>query len=164
MMTGRESAGARFNEQAALEELERLQHAIQESRRQRGQTVEEFDAFVRSFKNPAPERATTAPPVAVRSGSCAGHSAGHSSGSAAAARDPRRGRPRCRRRLHRCRSSTFQSRLFGPRGRQLGFRTLIAGLAAIAVVVVAAVLLLNRRGADDAAPAPQPPRPSPMRP
>src|SRR4249919_1514391 len=61
MMTGRESAGAPFDEQAALEELERLQRAIEASRRQRGQTVEEFDAFVRSFKNPAPERVT--PPV-----------------------------------------------------------------------------------------------------
>ena len=71
MMTGPESAGAPFDEQAALEELERLQRAIEESRRQRGQTVEEFDAFVRSFKNPAPERrhaAVSAPaaPVTVR--------------------------------------------------------------------------------------------------
>ena len=47
-----------FDEQAALEELERLQRAIRESRRQRGETVAEFDAFVRSFKDPAPGRDT----------------------------------------------------------------------------------------------------------
>ena len=40
-----------FDEQAALEELERLQHAIQETRRLRGKTVDEFDAFLRSFKS-----------------------------------------------------------------------------------------------------------------
>lgn len=38
-----------FDEQAALEELERLQQAIADSRRRRGQTVDEFNAFVRSF-------------------------------------------------------------------------------------------------------------------
>jgi hypothetical protein len=46
-----------FDEQAALEELERLQRAIEESRRRRGETVDEFNAFVRSFKRrdePAP--------------------------------------------------------------------------------------------------------------
>ena len=45
-------------------------------------------------------------------------------------------------------------RVVRPRGKRLGFPTLIAGLAAIAVIVVAAVLLLNRRGAPDAASAP----------
>jgi hypothetical protein len=48
-MNTENTASAPFNEQAALEELERLQRAIEESRRQRGQTVAEFDDFVRSF-------------------------------------------------------------------------------------------------------------------
>jgi hypothetical protein len=43
-----------FDEQAALEELERLRAAIQESRRQRSQRNDEFDAFVRSFRAPPP--------------------------------------------------------------------------------------------------------------
>ena len=40
-----------FDEQAALAELERLAEKIQTSRRQRAQAVEEFDAFVRGFRN-----------------------------------------------------------------------------------------------------------------
>lgn len=41
-----------FDEQAALEELERLRAAIEESRRQRSQRSDEFEAFVRSFRTP----------------------------------------------------------------------------------------------------------------
>ena len=154
MMTGRESAGAPFDEQAALEELERLQHAIEESRRQRGQTVEEFDAFVRSFKNPAPERDTQPrdrPSVRRsrprRSCALAPPRRLMPRGSAAAA-GYRRTRPtRCRRRPRRCRVVDVSEPVVRPRGNALASRTLIAGLAAIAVVVVAAVFLLNRRGA-----------------
>src|SRR5438874_4243749 len=43
-----------FDEQAALEELQRLRDAIQESRRQRSQRSDEFEAFVRSFRAPSP--------------------------------------------------------------------------------------------------------------
>jgi hypothetical protein len=39
-----------FDERAALEELEQLAEKIQRSRRQRAQTVAEFDAFVRTFR------------------------------------------------------------------------------------------------------------------
>jgi hypothetical protein len=82
-MTGTDSTGGtRFNEQAALEELERLQRAIEASRRKRGQSVEAFDAFVRSFKTttrtqedaktdavpvlPPSEPRTEAPPVTLQ--------------------------------------------------------------------------------------------------
>jgi hypothetical protein len=82
-MTGTDSTGGtRFNEQAALEELERLQRAIEASRRRRGQSVDAFDAFVRSFKTttrtqedaktdavpvlPPSEPRTEAPPVTVQ--------------------------------------------------------------------------------------------------
>lgn len=41
-----------FNEQEALAELERLAERIQLSRRQRERAVEEFDAFVRTFRSP----------------------------------------------------------------------------------------------------------------
>jgi len=58
--------GHPFNEQAALEELERLQAAIEQARRQRGQTVDEFDAFVRSFRNPPPADPVPVRPPAVR--------------------------------------------------------------------------------------------------
>jgi Domain of unknown function (DUF4115) len=51
-----------FDEQAALEELERLRQAIEESRRRRTQTSDEFEAFVRSFRAPAAGSATAAPP------------------------------------------------------------------------------------------------------
>src|SRR3954470_2687059 len=42
-----------FDEQAALAELERLRDAIQETRRRRSESSDEFDAFVRSFRDPA---------------------------------------------------------------------------------------------------------------
>jgi hypothetical protein len=58
--------GRPFNEQAALEELERLQAAIEQARRQRGQTVDEFDKFVRSFRNPPPAETVPARPPVVR--------------------------------------------------------------------------------------------------
>ena len=40
-----------FDERAALDELERLAERIQASRRQREQTVAEFDAFVKTFRD-----------------------------------------------------------------------------------------------------------------
>jgi hypothetical protein len=43
-----------FDEKAALAELERLQRAIEESRRQRKDAVTRFDQFVASFERPAP--------------------------------------------------------------------------------------------------------------
>lgn len=52
-----------FDEQAALEELERLRDAIEESRRRRNQTSEEFEAFVRSFRTPPPESAAPTAPA-----------------------------------------------------------------------------------------------------
>jgi hypothetical protein len=48
-----------FDEQAALEELERLRDAIEESRRQRSQRSDEFEAFVRSFRTPSAPPAGT---------------------------------------------------------------------------------------------------------
>ena len=163
MMTGRESAGAPFDEQAALEELERLQRAIEESRRQRGQTVEEFDAFVRSFKNPAPDRDT--PPV-PRPAPIPRRFPSRTCAAPAAAPTPPCLRPRQPAPLPEITDSArpgaaAASRAAADRrvgagcsasGKRLGFPTLIAGLAAIAVIVVAAVFLLNRRGAPDAAP------------
>jgi hypothetical protein len=49
-MTATDTSQARFDEGAALAELERLQRAIEESRRRRSERVDEFNAFVRSFK------------------------------------------------------------------------------------------------------------------
>lgn len=45
-----------FDEQAALQELERLHRAIEETRRLRKEKVAEFDDFVRSFEGDAPSR------------------------------------------------------------------------------------------------------------
>lgn len=45
---------SRFDEQAALAELERLQRAIEDSRRQRKDAVARFDQFVASFQPPPP--------------------------------------------------------------------------------------------------------------
>ena len=57
--------GRPFNEQAALQELERLQRAIEETRRKRKETGEAFDAFVRSFQKERQEAALAdATPVA----------------------------------------------------------------------------------------------------
>jgi hypothetical protein len=57
-----------FDEQAALEELERLRDAIEASRRKRSQTTDEFEAFVRSFRSPAaPEAPRTDLPPAPQS-------------------------------------------------------------------------------------------------
>jgi hypothetical protein len=55
-----ENHASSFDEKAALAELERLQQAIADSRRRRGETVDEFDAFVRSFSNPQERRAPAA--------------------------------------------------------------------------------------------------------
>jgi hypothetical protein len=68
-----EPRGGPFNEQAALQELERLQRAIEETRRRRKETGDAFDAFVRSFQKerhdarreaqPPVEPAAQAPPA-----------------------------------------------------------------------------------------------------
>lgn len=51
---------ARLDEQAALEELERLRRALEQSRQRRKQANEEFDSFLRSFKRrPEPSAAET---------------------------------------------------------------------------------------------------------
>jgi hypothetical protein len=51
---------ARFEEQAALEELERLRRALEQSRQRRKQANEEFDTFLRSFqRRPDPPAAET---------------------------------------------------------------------------------------------------------
>jgi hypothetical protein len=52
VMRADEAYSPPFNEQAALEELERLRDAIEASRRRRSQTTDEFEAFVRSFRTP----------------------------------------------------------------------------------------------------------------
>lgn len=51
-----------FNEQAALEELERLQHALEESRQRRKDASAAFDQFVNSFRK-EPARASRAEPA-----------------------------------------------------------------------------------------------------
>jgi hypothetical protein len=66
-MTDPQPSRESFDEQAALDELERLQRAIEESRRLRGQTMAEFDAFVRSFKSPASGATGWSPDIAVPS-------------------------------------------------------------------------------------------------
>ena len=142
MITGRES-GAPFDEQAALEELERLQHAIDESRRQRGQTVEEFDAFVRSFKNPAPDRDTSKPatvasvpvptptaPAPLPPPTPPLLAAPPPLPEIAAAPDPE---PALTAALP---PIGVPEPIVRPRVKRLGFPTLIAGLAAIAFVVL----------------------------
>jgi hypothetical protein len=68
-MPGKDQPRPSFNEQAALEELERLQRQIEESRRRQRQAADDFNAFVRSFgtKASAPERQPPAgPPSTVR--------------------------------------------------------------------------------------------------
>src|SRR3954468_12045119 len=60
-MTTRNRVDPSFDESAALEELERLQRAIEASRKRRGETVDEFNAFVRSFKRT--EQAAAGEPV-----------------------------------------------------------------------------------------------------
>jgi hypothetical protein len=45
----------RFDEKAALPELERLRDAIQAARQERQRKSEEFDQFVRGFRRPAPD-------------------------------------------------------------------------------------------------------------
>lgn len=62
-MPTEQTADAPFDEQAALAELERLQRAIEESRRRRNRTVDEFDAFVRSFGSAPPRATSPAPPM-----------------------------------------------------------------------------------------------------
>ena len=52
MMPTNDALSKPFDEQAALDELERLRAAIEESRRQRSQRSEEFEAFIRSFRTP----------------------------------------------------------------------------------------------------------------
>jgi hypothetical protein len=81
-MTTGDRAAPHFDEKAALDELERLQQAIVESRRRRGETIDEFDAWVRSFRRgsdrvverdtspapretQAPARETPPPPIDV---------------------------------------------------------------------------------------------------
>src|SRR3954468_14397100 len=43
-----------FDEEAALAELERLRESIQAARQARQRTSDEFAAFIKSFRNPAP--------------------------------------------------------------------------------------------------------------
>jgi hypothetical protein len=64
-MSGEDRSGTPFEEQAALEELERLQLAIEETQRRRRQANDAFETFLQSFNTrsaaPAPDNAT--PPV-----------------------------------------------------------------------------------------------------
>jgi uncharacterized protein DUF4115 len=62
-----EEQGQRFDEKAALAELERLRESIQAARRARQRSSDEFEAFVKSFRTPAStpisERPTPTSPV-----------------------------------------------------------------------------------------------------
>lgn len=51
-MQGEKSSHVQFDDQAALQELERLQRSIQEYRRRREEAEGAFEQFVGSFKNP----------------------------------------------------------------------------------------------------------------
>lgn len=146
---GSQSSGASFNEEAALEELERLQRAIAASRRQRGESVAEFDAFVRSFKDPAldarkqpsrqapvnrttPATPSPVPPVP------APVAAAEQSEKTGAAQTP----------------AVATSAAVRTRGRRFGVGTLVAGLAGITAVIVAVVVMINRgNGSGSASPA-----------
>src|SRR6266542_1073004 len=74
-MEHRESDPPRFDERAALENLERLRQDIERYRLKRKAVSEEFEAFVRSFKTPQPAagkqpdhaKRGTPPPAAVPS-------------------------------------------------------------------------------------------------
>jgi len=55
-----------FDEQVALEELERLRESIEGYRRQRKEVLDEFDRFTRSFRTQAVEPALPVPPPAFR--------------------------------------------------------------------------------------------------
>jgi hypothetical protein len=63
MPTEHESSHVPFNEQAALEELERLQQALEESRQKRKDASAAFDQFVNSFRK-EPSRASRPPQAA----------------------------------------------------------------------------------------------------
>lgn len=55
-MEYRVPAPAGFDERAALDELERIRAEIERSKARRKELDEEFDAFIRSFKNPSAPR------------------------------------------------------------------------------------------------------------
>lgn len=61
-------AESTFDEQAALEELERLRRAIVEYRHERTEAEAAFEDFVRSFREQAPVPEPQLPPPAVRRG------------------------------------------------------------------------------------------------
>jgi RodZ C-terminal domain len=197
--------GHPFNEEAALEELERLQAAIEQARRQRGQTVDEFDKFVRSFRNPPPAETVAAPPPVVRQTVALAPIVPAPAAPAPAVpapvvqsppiveASPIAPRPSAdtdeSSMFDDRRSSTPESSLFDdrrsifdeddspvatrpspldipssaserPRGRRVGFATLLGGLAAVAVVVIGGVMLVNRGGGNAAPPAAQSPAPT----
>jgi uncharacterized protein DUF4115 len=56
MMPSSEGTPVPFDEQAAVEHLERLQHELEESRRRRKDASAAFDKFVSSFRNPSESR------------------------------------------------------------------------------------------------------------
>jgi len=140
---GSETSGSSFDEQAALEELERLQRAIRESRRQRGETVAEFDAFVRGFRDPEPighdlASATAAPSVKPASVVAAASTRsvsqpGTAPESAAANVEPSPPAP-----------AAARPTALRVRGRRLGLGALVAGLGVIAFVVAVVVVLVVR--------------------
>jgi hypothetical protein len=61
MMPSPESTPAPFDEQAAVEHLERLQQELEESRRRRKDASAAFDKFVSSFRNPGESRVSPRP-------------------------------------------------------------------------------------------------------
>ena len=149
---GSETSGSSFDEQAALEELERLQRAIRESRRQRGETVAEFDAFVRGFRDPEPVGHALAPATAgptVKPPSVAAAAStrsvsqpGAAPAAAAANVEPSPPAP-----------AAATPTAVRVRGRRLGLGALVAGLGVIAFVI-ALVVVLVVRGRDAAPPTP----------
>jgi hypothetical protein len=60
-MENRQHDRVRFDEQAGLEQLERFRQDIERYRAKRKAANEEFEAFIRSFKNPQPSAGTQPP-------------------------------------------------------------------------------------------------------
>jgi len=139
---GSETSGPSFDEQAALEELERLQRAIRESRRQRGETVAEFDAFVRGFRDPEPighdlAPATAAPSVKPAAVAAAASIPSVSQPGAAPASVAANVEPPPA-------PAAATPTAVRVRGRRPGLGALVAGLGVIAFVVAVVVVLVVR--------------------
>ncbi len=144
----RDEATKSFDESAAIAELERLLHAIQTARHDRQVKVDEFQAFVQSFRRPGSETAAD-PAVTARALPPPGAPAPAAAApplpldfheaDAPVLDKPPRARP------------TFLSRLFYARA------LVLAGAVAVVIALGAITLLLRRSPAESTS---QPPGPA----